>query len=155
MRAVAAYPEAPTRYRRSLVLCLLGAVLIEIGIFLVFGLLMYPGGDWIAKFLWTVVFCGVGMGAVLGAAINLFVLDRLSGWNAVLATTAWSVALLGIGCNLLCYRLDANYFQYFGGQDNAALFLGNGVAVSAIGGLCAGWLLFSVSGTRLLTRLGL
>lgn len=155
MRAIAGYSEVSSRYRRPLVLCLLGAMLSEIGIFLVFGLLMYPGGDWLAKFLWTVVFCGVGMGAVLGAAINLFVLDRLSGWNAVLATTAWSIALLGIGCNLLCYRLDANYFEYFGGQDNAALFLGNGVAMSAIGGFVAGWLLFSTPGKRLLTRLGL
>lgn len=154
MKTLARAPDVSWGYRRPIIICLLGATLSEVGIFLIFGLLLFPEGDWVSKFLWTVVFCGVGMGSVLGAAIILFVQDRLTEWNAILATTAWSTALLGIGCNLLCYRLDANYFEYFGGQDNAALFLGNGLIMATVGGFAAGWLLFSVQGMRLLTRLG-
>ncbi|MCB9796487.1 MAG: hypothetical protein H6741_27640 [Alphaproteobacteria bacterium] len=65
----------------------------------------------------------------------------------------WSVAL-GVGCDLLCYNLDSHYFDYFGGADSPALFLGNGVTMAALGGLLVGLLCFTDPGRAMMDPLG-
>lgn len=132
---------ARERYLRPIKLSIALSVLSEAVIFVVWGLILYPEGSIINKLLWTVVFCGLGMGSAVGALVALLVVDRLSGLPALIATTVQSVVILGVGCNLLCLNLD-RHFLYFGGTENHLLFLGNGIVMSAAGGVIIGWACF-------------
>lgn len=146
--------EARRRYLRPLQLAIALSVAAELGILLIFGMLLSPGGSLLHKTLWTLVFCGLGMGSAVGAFVDLLVVDRLRGLPAVLACAGISSAILGVACNLLCWRLDL-HFHYFGGASNPALFLGGGVVLAALGGAAAGALLFTASGERWLDRAGI
>jgi hypothetical protein len=143
--------DARRRYIRPLKLSIAASVLGESVIFVVWGVLLYPGGELLHKLLWTVLFCGVGMGAALGALLVLFVVDRLEGAAAVLVTAGLSAGVLGVACNLLCLQLD-RHFHYFGGADNAPLFLVNGVLMASLGGAVVGWLCFTPRGRRVGAR---
>lgn len=143
------------RFRRPLILGIAGSMAAELVIFVVWGLILYPAGDPLVKFLWTVVFCGMSMGAVVGAMIVVFVVDRLDGAAAIAATAMTAAVVLGGACNTLCYRLDAHYFHYFGGEQNPVLFIINGVVMAAIGGAGIGALMFTARGRAWLERVGL
>lgn len=104
------------------------------------------------KFVWTVGFCGLGMGSVIGALIDLLVVGKATGMKAIAGTTVISTVVLA-SCNILCWRLD-HYFHYFGGQENPHLFLGNGFVWAVSGGFLIGWLLFTQKGLKLLHRAG-
>ncbi len=145
--------EVAKRYLRPLKLALLMSVGAEAGLFVVFGLILYPEGSVIHKLLWTVVFCGLGMGGALGASICLLVVDRLQGWAAVVACAALSMLLIGFACDYLCLSLD-KHFHYFGGADNAGLFIGVSVALAGLGGALGGALLFTPKGQEWLARIG-
>ena len=93
------------------------------------------------------------MGSVFGAAILIFVLDRMTGWFAVSMTTALAIILFGV-CNLVCFKLDQT-FNYFGGMSNPGLFLYTGWFLSILGGLLVGTLLFTERGNRMLDQLGI
>jgi len=142
-----------TALLRPLKLAILFSVLGESIIFVVWGLVLYPGGSVLNKLLWTVLFCGLGMGSAVGALIQLGIVGRLDGAAAVAATTVLGVLVLGVGCNLLCLGLD-QHFQFFGGLDNGPLFVWNGVVMSAVGGLAVGTLCFTRRGRRVLERVG-
>ena len=138
--------------RRLMGLSIALSVLGETVIFLVWGVLLFREGDLVAKFLWTVVFCGFGMGSALGAALIALPIERLWGWQAVLTTALLSTTLLGVACNWLCFRLDAEYFHYFGGAENPILFLLNGVFMAFLGGGVIGFLAFTSPGSVVLGR---
>lgn len=137
-------------YRAVIATCVTATVLGELVIFLVWGLWLFPGGELLPKFIWTVVVCGIGMGSVIAVLLLLFVVDRLGGWTAVAVTTALTVSVLGLLCNWLCYTLDTHFFHFFGGAENPTLFIVNGIVMAAVGGLAIGWLLFIPGGQRLL-----
>lgn len=149
-----AHRELRKQYVRPLWIGIALSVTGELLIFLVFGVMLFPAGNILNKFLWTVVFCGVGMGASLGALIDLLVVGRWQGLPAIAATASLSVFLLGMACNLLCLNLD-QHFYYFGGTDHLVLFLANGIVMAALGGVVAGMLLFTEQGRGFLDRLGL
>lgn len=90
----------------------------------------------------------------MGALINLFVVDRWQSWKAIIATTILAIAVLGIACDMLCLALDRR-FLYFGGAEDSLLFLRGGFLMAALGGLIAGWLIFTERGQQVLNRLGL
>ena len=140
------------RYKRPLIVSILLSILREITIFLVWGIILFPEGSLFAKFVWTVLFCGLGMGATIGSIIVLFVVDTFNGVMAGIVTTALYALVLGLGCNFLCYELDKQ-FHYFGAVESGPLFLINGIGLSVVGGMVASYLLFSQSGKRLLDRL--
>lgn len=141
-------------YLRPLYVCITLSVLAEFLLFLYFGVFLNTEGNILHKFLWSVVYCGLGMGSVLGAAIMILILDRMYGWLAVLTTTIISLLLLGNGCNYICIILDQN-FNYFGGVSNPQLFLNTGLSLSVVGGLLVGLLLFTERGEKLLNQLGI
>ena len=147
--------ELRLRYLRPLTVAIAGSVLAEAAIFVVWGIILYLGGSLLTKFLWTIVFCGMGMGSALGSILALFVVDRVDGWVAVAITSLLSAAVLGLGCNVLCYQLDTHYFHFFGGSDSPVLFIGSGIVMATVGGAAGGWLMFTRRGRRCLTRLGL
>ena len=156
MTSTSAHPMAAARkeYLRPLWLGILFAVSGELFIFVVFGLLLNGSENWATKLVWTVGFCGIGMGSTVGAFVDLLIVGRWSGARAVAATCALSTAILGIACNLLCWRLDLG-LHYFGGAEHPAIFVGSGIAASVAGGLAFGWLLFTDSGRGWLDRHGL
>ncbi len=140
-------------YLRPLYVSLILSVFAELILFLYFGVLINDEGNMLNKFLWSVIFCGIGMGSVFGIAILVFVLDRMTGWFAISMTTALAIIFFGV-CNFICFRLDQK-FNYFGGINNPELFLFTGWLLSILGGLLIGTLLFTDTGNRLLNRLGI
>jgi|TARA_B100000749_G_scaffold280077_2_gene274661 hypothetical protein len=146
--------ELRKQFQRPLLVGLALAIFGELMIFLIFGVLLYPEGNILSKFLWTVLFCGIGMGSALGVFISLLVVGRLAGKAAILACTIISTITLGFGCNLLCFNLD-QHFHYFGGQQSPQFFIINGIIMAVIGGVLSGWLLFTPSGSKLLSRIGI
>ena len=151
---VQAARDVAQRQRRALWLSIALSMLGELTILLVWGIFLYPAGDLATKFLWTVVVCGLGMGSTIGALLVLLVVGRLWGAAAIAASTVLSTLVLGVGCNLLCFQLDTHFFHSFGGAENSGLFLWNGVFMAAVGGAITGWLVFTDSGARILTRFG-
>lgn len=146
--------ETELAFRRPIILGLTFSILGELIIFLIFGVFLHPQGSLLSKFLWTVVYCGVGMGAAFGALVDLFVVNKLSGKKAIFACAIISTLILGVGCNLLCLNLD-QHFQYFGGQESPLIFVINGVVMATLGGLLGGWLLFTNKGNNMLTKIGI
>lgn len=149
-------PALPSRDRRRalrpLKLAIALSMLAEFGLFVVFGVVLSPSGQLVHKFVWTVVFCGIGMGTAIAAFITFFVIDCWQGWRAIVATAVASVLLLGVACNLLCLSLDMD-LDYFGGRSNPGLFVFSGALTAALGGVLMGWLLFTDRGSRILDRL--
>jgi cytosine/uracil/thiamine/allantoin permease len=113
--------------------------------------IFYPEGNLLHKFLWTIVFCGFGMGAGGGALIVLLVSGRLWGRSAIIASAFISFVLLGLFCNFLCFNLDM-HFNFFGAHDTPALFVWNGIIMSILGGTLIGWLCFTKKGNAILER---
>lgn len=138
---------------RPVKLGILFSVLGEAVIFIVWGLWLYPEGNIVQKFLWTIVFCGVGMGATIGVFISSIVESRYWGRQAIIACIIISFLILGLFCNVLCFQLDM-HFNYFGSSSTPNLFIINGIVMSIFGGALLGWLNFSYRGIKLLERLG-
>lgn len=141
-------------YLRPLKLGIFFSILGEGAIFLIWGVYLYPEGNLFHKFLWTIVFCGLGMGAAIGAFIDFFIMGKLKGNAAIIATIFLSLLLLGLLCNFLCFNLDM-HFNFFGGQNSPTLFIWNGIGMSILGGLLIGMLLFTKKGNGLLDKYGI
>ena len=135
---------------RPIKLSILFSVVGELIIFVVWGLILFPDGSWLHKLLWTLLFCGVGMGSAVGAVVAILIVGRLHGVTAIVATMVASISLLGVACNLLCLALD-EHFHYFGGDSHGDMFIWNGIAMAALGGLLVGWLCFTERGTKVAT----
>ena len=141
-------------YLRPIIVAISLSVVAEFGLLVLFGMVLFPEGSLFHKFLWTIVFCGLGMGSVLGAAISLFIVDKLKGKAAILSCVALSFVTLGIFCDQLCLALD-RHFQYFGGASHGWVFSTTSWILSSLGGALAGWLLFTEAGSKLLSKLGI
>jgi hypothetical protein len=139
---------------RPLVVSIRITELGELLLLILYGVILFPEGSLIHKILWTLVFCGIGIGATLGACINILIVGRFNGVKAILLTTVASLIVLAIACNLLCLNLD-RHFHYFGGTSNPFLFSLDGVFGSIIGGIVVGALLFTQKGNRHLEGLGI
>ena len=121
---------------------------------MVWGLILYPEGNILHKFLWTIIFCGLGMGAAAGSVVVFMISGRQKGYPAIVSCMLISIVLLGLLCNVLCFRLDM-HFGFFGGADTPILFIWNGTIMSALGGWLVGWLSFTKKGKQLATKIRL
>ena len=139
---------------RPLTISLFFSVVGEFLLFVIYGVILFPEGNMIYKLLWTLVFCGIGMGATLGAGINLYIVGRHTGHKAILLTILLSFLILGVACDLLCLNLDL-HFNYFGAQTSPLLFSAGGILGSFIAGAGIGGLLFFQTGQTILERIGL
>jgi hypothetical protein len=126
----------------------------EIFLLILYGLILFPDGSILYKVLWTLVFCGIGMGATLGAFVNILIIDRFDGIKAICLTTTLSFIVIGFACNLLCLNLD-RHFHYFGGASNPHLFSFGSIIGSIVGGLVVGGLLFTETGNEYLKKIGI
>lgn len=143
--------QAVQAHLRPIKLAILLSVFGEAIIFLVWGIILYPEGSLINKFLWTIVFCGLGMGSALGAIITFSVVGKFKGTKAIIFCSVLSGIILGVFCNYLCFNLDL-HFNYFGGQKTPDLFIWNGIIMSFLGGALLGWLCFTKRGSNLLNK---
>jgi hypothetical protein len=142
--------EQRQKYRRPLLVCLSLCVGGELLLFVVYGLVLFPEGS-AANKLWWAVLCGIGMGATTGAFVDLLIVDRFEKGAAVMGTAGIFLVVTGIVCNVLCMELD-RHFGYWGGPGHSVEFMLTGVVMSVLGGLLAGWLLFSERGAAVLDR---
>ena len=143
-----------SHYIRPLIVATIFTWVAEVFLLLYYGIYLSDEGSLVAKAIWTLGFCGIGMGLSLGGLIDIFVVDRFSGTLAIWLTTILMVLTLGIACNWLCMNLD-RHFKYFGGAENPYLHFLPSFVASIIGGWLLGWLLFSSKGQAILERLGL
>ncbi len=141
-------------YTRPIVVATVFTLIGELMLLLFYGVYLSNEGSLIYKIIWTLGFCGLGMGFTLGAAIDLFLVNRIPDSKAIWATAAISTVGLGIACNWLCTNLD-RHFGYFGGAENLALHILPSFFAAAVGGWLIGWLLFSVRGKSVLESVGL
>jgi len=132
-------------FARPLKLALLFSILGEAVLLLVYGFYLFPEGSWFSKFMWTIVYCGMGMGGAFGAVVALGLLGRVDGWRAIVLTTLLATVMLGIFCNVLCLRLDMT-FGFFGARESGLLFMASGIILSPLGGAVLGWLTFTEAG---------
>ena len=144
--------DARKTYIRPLIISLLFSVGGELLLLVIYGIVLFPEGNMVYKVLWTLGFCGIGMGATLGACINLFIVGRHEGLKAVLLTVLLSFLIMGVACDLLCLNLDLR-FNYFGAQASPFLFSAGGVLGSLIAGAGIGLLLFSEAGRSILEKI--
>jgi hypothetical protein len=146
--------DARKLYIRPLIISLFFSVVGEFLLLVIYGIILFPDGNMMYKVLWTLGFCGVGMGATLGAGINLFIVGRYSGTKAILLTILLAFLIMGIACDLLCLNLDL-HFNYFGARASPLLFSAGGVIGSLIGGAGIGASLFSEKGRSIMSRFGI
>lgn len=146
--------DARKMFIQPLIVSLGFSVIGEFILLIIYGIILFPGGNMIYKFLWTVVFCGIGMGATLGTGINLFVIGRYSRLKATLLTILLAVVVMGVACDLLCLNLDRQ-FHYFGAQTNPLLFSFGGIFGSLLAGTGIGGVLFSKAGQSLMAKIGI
>ncbi|CAF4233463.1 unnamed protein product, partial [Adineta steineri] len=82
-------------------------------IFLFISICFFSGfKDIFYKILWTLFFCGIGMGSTMGTLINIFITDRYFNSKAIFGTLILGLIVFGT-CNVLCFRLD-HHFDYYG-----------------------------------------
>ena len=124
----------------------------ELLILVIWGVILFPGGDVLKKLAWTGT-CGVAMGATIGALVNLFVTGRLEGRQAMTWTALIYFGVLSY-CNVLCYSIDLT-MGFFGAQTHPGLFLAGGFVPALVTSIPYAWLLFSQRGPELLAKVRL
>lgn len=139
---------------RPLIVSIIFTWLAELILLLYYGIYLSNEGSIVDKIIWTLGFCGIGMGLSLGGLINLFIVGRLNKTRAIILTMVFATLTLGIACNWLCMNLD-RHFRYFGGAENPYLHFLPSFFASIIAGFILGWLLFTSKGEKLLSKLGL
>ena len=111
----------------------------EVFYLVVWGMWLFPAGNWAAKTVWTLT-CGIAMGSVIGVATILWA-EPLRGHRAALWRAVAVVIVVGSYCGWLCSTIDAR-LEYFGGAENAVLFIAASVIPAIIGGGLFGWLVY-------------
>ena len=138
-------------FTRPLALAIIFSVGLELVNYLVFGLLANTQGANLGQFVWMVLLGGIGMGAVLGAFIDIILVGRVSGKEGIQGTVLLSFMTIGITAKLLTLNLTPLATD-FGTSYFPALYLVTGIATAAISGLIMGWLLFTEEGNDQLDK---
>ena len=138
-------------YRQSLILAPLLSLAGEVFLWILYGLIWFPGRPWIAL-VWSST-CGLAMGATMGVFVCLLVVGMEKGRRAFLAAFTVSVGVLS-ACNLVCFAVDQK-FNVWGAVDEPATFLLGGFVGVVVGGLAYSYLLFTENGLKWLSCLRL
>ena len=141
------------QFKRPIFLGILMTFFAELIILIVFGFYLFPEGNKIKKLIWTLFFCGIGMGATFGALVSVIVVGKLTGTKAIITSSIIVITVL-FSCNVLCFSLDMN-FGFFGARSNPFMFLLSGFIPSTIGAVVYSVLLFTSKGQTVLSKVGL
>jgi hypothetical protein len=117
----------------------------EVLIFVVFGVLLYPGGDLLAKAWWTGT-CGIAMGLLIGGIVLLLqaaLRDRRA--LAVAAGLAYFTVLAY--CVAICFAID-RHIGYFGAAEAPGLFIWSGLIAAAATAPLYAWCVYRGAGRR-------
>src|SRR6516164_2180303 len=139
---------------RTIKLFILGGWIAETS-FLFFGMIMFPQlhPPLIPRLIWTQVLCGIGMGAAAGAIGYLASSPFKQGSRAALISTA-SAGIVFAVCAGVCYFVDTRPgMDYWGSQENPALFLGKGIIGGLFLGVVGSWLLNTDRGMSVLDKI--
>ena len=140
-------------YLRPMKLFILSSMGAEF-MFLLISIFFFSGfKDIFYKIMWTLFFCGIGMGSTMGTLVNMFITDQYFNSKAIFGTTLLGLLVFGT-CNILCFRLD-HHFDYYGSFNYPVFFLSKGFAAGILGSLFNAYLLFSPNGQKLLIKMGL
>lgn len=135
-----------------LTLALFMSVALELFSFAIFTNIGAMQGSSLTLFIWMVGCGGIGMGAILGILIDLIIVGRLSGKEAIQGTMLLSVLTTGVVAKLLSINLLPMMGMPLG--INSALFFSLGISTALVGGWVLGQLLFSAKGNARLAQLG-
>ncbi|CAF1428924.1 unnamed protein product [Didymodactylos carnosus] len=139
-------------YLRPMKLFIMSSMATEL-IFLIIGICVFSGfRDIFYKIVWTLFFCGVGMGATMGTLINIFITDQYFNYKAIFGSLILGIIVFGT-CNILCFNLD-HHFDYWGAIKHPTFFLSKGFVAGISGSLINGYLLFNANGQKLLIKMG-
>lgn len=140
-------------YLRPMKLFIVSSIGAEL-LFLLISIFVFSGfRDIFYKVMWTLFFCGIGMGATMGTLVNMFITDRYFNGKAIFGSLVLGFIVFGT-CNVLCFRLD-HHFDYYGAIKYPVFFLSKGFLAGILGSLLNGYLLFSANGQKLLIKMGL
>jgi hypothetical protein len=117
----------------------------EAVIFVGFGVLLFPGGDLLAKAWWTGT-CGIAMGLAIGAIVLLLqaaIRDRRA--LALAAGLAYCAVLAH--CVAICFAIDRQ-IGYFGAAEVPGLFIWSGLIAAAATAPLYGWCVYRGAGRR-------
>ena len=122
-------------------------------LFLLISICFFSGfKDIFYKIIWTLFFCGIGMGSTMGTLINIFITDQYFNCKAIFGSLILGLLVFGT-CNVLCFRLDHHY-DYYGAINYPVFFLSKGFLAGILGSLINGYLLFNPNGQKLLIKMG-
>lgn len=123
-------------------------------LFLLISIFVFSGfRDIFYKIMWTLFFCGVGMGSTMGTLTNIFLTDQYFNYKGIFGSLILGFIVFGT-CNVLCFRLD-HHFDYYGAIKYPVFFLSKGFVAGILGSLFNGYLLFHPNGQKLLIKMGL
>lgn len=141
-------------FTRPIIVATVFTWLAELMLLLYYGIYLSDEGSLLNKIIWTLGFCGLGMGLALGGLIDLLLVGRVSERAGIWLTIVLGTLTLGIACNWLCMELD-RHFRYFGGAENPYLHFLPSFIGAVLGAWLLGWLLFSGKGRSILERFGI
>ena len=125
-------------------------------VFLFFGMIWFPElhPPLIPRLIWTQIFCGIGMGAAVGALAYLAASPFKQGSRAALIITAIVAGVVYVGCGNVCYFVDRlPGMNYWGTTENPALFLIKGDLGGVLLGVIGSWLLNTKKGMSVLNKI--
>ena len=134
---------------RPIVAAIFFTLVGEILIFFIWGIALFPAGPLWRKLGWTMT-CGVAMGATIGALVNVFVTGRLRSSRAAVTAGVIYFSVLAF-CTALCYQVDLSV-DYFGAREAPVVFVLGGLIPAFLTSIAYAWLLYSVSGQSILSR---
>jgi len=146
--------ETRSEFVRPLLLATAFTWTAELALLVYYGIYLSDHGSIFNKMIWTLGFCGIGMGLTLGGLIDIFLVGRVSERVGIWSTMVLMTITLGVACNWLCMNLD-RHFMYFGGAENPYLHFLPSFLASIAGGWLLGWLIFSAKGRAIVSRFGL
>ena len=150
--AMASAHKRRNYYLRPMKLFIVSSMSGEL-LFLFISICFFSGfKDIVYKIIWTLFFCGIGMGSTMGTLINIFITDQYFNKKAIFGSLILGLIVFGT-CNVLCFRLD-HHFDYYGAIKYPVFFLSKGFLAGIIGSLINGYLLFNADGQKLLIKMG-
>lgn len=139
-------------YIRSFAAAAVFTVPSEAMVYVLWGMVLYPDGNIVAKLIWTAV-DAVVMALAIGLMVGFIVGQRYEGAvAAVISSFCYAIVLFG-GI-LIGYEIEME-MDLFGVQHDTELFVLTSIVPALLTAPLYGWLLHSKAGKALLVRVGL
>lgn len=151
-RQIKAMTVTRSDFARPITVAITFTLFGEVLIFFLWGAHLFPNGALLPKAIWTGT-CGLAMGATIGALVNVVVTGRMDGIKAAFWSGLLYFGVLAL-CTFLCFQIDRATGSNFGAREAPLLFVAGGLIPAFASSPLYSWLLFSMTGRHLLSRLG-